>query len=269
MSRSWAAWPLDFKTKIVKGILLELEGYQSMDEGEEGSPLMAKMTAEQWRQHVLNDHMPYSRECSTCLQGGGRSRPHRKVQRPDAQTLSVDICGPFRPGHDRRAKAKYFMVGVFSIPVKRIEGKISALPLSIEETMGAKDDGEVPDGEELLPALEEEKLEEGEKKEEDVKRLEEWERLEVEAEQIEIQNYTMVETLASRNAADVKACLARMIARLKYLGMDVRRVHSDAAGEMRSTRRWCEERGLYRTFTCGSDWKANGRAEAEIGVIRR
>ena len=269
MSRSWAAWPLDFKTKIVKGILLELEGYQSMDEGDEGSPLLAKMTAEQWRQHVLNDHMPYSRECSTCLQGGGRSRPHRKVQRPDAQTLSVDICGPFRPGHDRRAKAKYFMVGVFSIPVKRIEGKISALPLSIEETMGAKDDGEVPDGEELLPALEEEKLEEGEKKEEDVKRLEEWERLEVEAEQIEIQNYTMVETLASRNAADVKACLARMIARLKYLGMDVRRVHSDAAGEMRSTRRWCEERGLYRTFTCGSDWKANGRAEAEIGVIRR
>ena len=57
--------------------------------------------------------------------------------------------------------------------------------------------------------------------------------------------------------------------RQTHLGLDVRRVHSDAAGEMRGTRRWCHERGLYRTFTCGSDWKANGRAEAEIGVVRR
>ena len=63
--------------------------------------------------------------------------------------------------------------------------------------------------------------------------MEEWKRLEVEAEGIEIQNYTMVETLVSRNVAEVKACLAKMIARLKYLGLDVRRVHSDAAGEMR------------------------------------
>ena len=60
-----------------------------------------------------------------------------------------------------------------------------------------------------------------------------------------------------------------MVVRLKYLGMEVRRVHSDAAAEMLGTRRWCEDRGIYRTFTSGSDWKANGRAEAEIGVIRR
>ena len=50
--------------------------------------------------------------------------------------------------------------------------------------------------------------------------------------------------------------------------MEVRRVHSDGAAEMRGTRRWCEARGIYRTFTSGSDWKA-GRAEAEVGVIRR
>lgn len=51
--------------------------------------------------------------------------------------------------------------------------------------------------------------------------------------------------------------------------MEVRRVHSDGVGEMWGTRRWCEERGIYRTFTSGSDWKGNGRAEAEVGVIRR
>ena len=60
-----------------------------------------------------------------------------------------------------------------------------------------------------------------------------------------------------------------MVARLKYFGLEVRRVHSDAAGEMRDTKKWCADRGIYRSFTCGSDWKANGRAEAEIGVVRR
>ena len=268
-SRSWAAWPVDFKIEVTKGILFELEEYQTQRERGDDSPLVAKMTPDQWRQHVMNDHLPYSRECSTCLQGSGRCRPHKKVQHPDAQTLSVDLCGPFRPGHDRGAKAKYFMVGVFSVPVRRVEGKTTALPLSLEETLGDHRGDEALEAEDLRPALEEEEPVGAEPKEEDRKALDEWVRLEVEAEEIEIQNYTMVETLVSRNVAEVKACLARMIARLKYLGLDVRRVHSDAAGEMRGTKRWCEERGLYRTFTCGSDWKANGRAEAEIGVVRR
>lgn len=77
----------------------------------------------------------------------------------------------------------------------------------------------------------EEEVEEG-----DPRLLDEWERLEVEAEEVEIQNYTMVETLTARHVSEVKSCLARMVARLKYLGLDVRRVHSDAAGEMRGQR---------------------------------
>ena len=78
-----------------------------------------------------------------------------------------------------------------------------------------------------------------------------------------------IPTLTSRQGPEMKSALARMVARLKYLGMEVRRIHSDGAAEMLGTRRWCEERGIYRTFTSGSDWKANGRAEAEVGVIRR
>ena len=62
--------------------------------------------------------------------------------------------------------------------------------------------------------------------------------------------------------------MARMVARLKYLGLDVRRIHSDAAQEMFSAH-GCRDRSIYRTFTCGSDWKSNGWAEAEIGMIKR
>lgn len=266
-SRSWAAWPMDFKIAVSKGILLQLDGYQNDVDVKSEEASMAKMTTEQWRLHVLNDHMPYARECTTCLQGGGRGRQHRKVPHPDAMTLSLDICGPFRPGEDHKKKSRYFMVGVFAIPVKKKNGEVAPLPLRMEEMLGEKSlDEEDPPQEEMQPILVEEEVE---KKEGDEKAFEEWLRLEVEAEDVEIQNYTMVETLSSRQGAEVKACLARMIARLKYLGLDVRRVHSDGAAEMQSTRRWCEERGLYRTFTSGSDWKANGRAEAEIGVIRR
>ena len=39
------------------------------------------------------------------------------------------ICGPFRPGHDRRKKAKYFMLGVFAIPVRKVEGMVAAFGL--------------------------------------------------------------------------------------------------------------------------------------------
>eukprot|EP00913_Durusdinium_trenchii_P029979 g28092.t1 len=190
----------------------------------------------------------------------------KEVPHPDAMTLSLDICGPFRPGEDCHKKARYFMVGVFTIPVRKREGEVTSLPLALEEQLGEEKPDDVLEPDDLLPRQEEEEVE---KKEGDGKPLEEWLRLEVEAEDIEIQNYTLVETLPSRQGGEVKAALARMVARLKYLGLDVRRVHSDAATEMKSTRRWCEDRGLYRTFTSGSDWKANGRAEAEIGVIRR
>ena len=103
--REWAAWPEKFKEEIVKGILLVLDS-RGDSGGPEDSPAVAKMTAEQWRTHVLQDHIPFSRECTTCLKGAGRHRPHKKVPHPDAMTLSLDVCGPFRPGEDFRKKSK-------------------------------------------------------------------------------------------------------------------------------------------------------------------
>ena len=86
---------------------------------------------------------------------------------------------------------------------------------------------------------------------------------------VEVRNFTLLEVLPNRHGPALIEALSRMIAKLKYLGLEVRRVHSDAAGELRSTKKWCHSHGLYRTFTAGSDWMANGRAEAEIGMVRR
>ena len=91
-SRAWAAWPLKFKEEIiVKAVVFELDG-KGGDLRAEDKTNLAKMTADQWKQHVLNDHVPFSKECTTCLKGGGKSRQHRKVPRPDAMTLSMDVC---------------------------------------------------------------------------------------------------------------------------------------------------------------------------------
>ena len=70
----------DFKTEVIKGVLLELEQDKAKARWEE-DPMVAKMTSEQCRQHVMNDHLPYSRECATCLQGSGRSHT-RKCRTP-------------------------------------------------------------------------------------------------------------------------------------------------------------------------------------------
>lgn len=81
----------------------------------------------------------------------------------------------------------------------------------------------------------------------------------------------MVEPLKNRSSAVLVAAVARMATRLAYLGFPLRRVHSDRAGELGGSRmkKWAQDRQLLQTFTSGSDWKSNGRAEAEIGFIRR
>ena len=265
-SRAWAAWPLKFKEEIVKAIVFELDAKLGARLPED-LVNVSKMSADQWKDHVLNDHVPFSRECTTCLKGGGKSRQHRRVPHPDAMTLSLDVCGPFRPGEDFRKKSRYFLVGVYAIPVRKTaDGEDPLLQSMVDALAPQEEDQGDHEGDQLLPEALEEEVE---YREGDAKRLEEWERLEVEAEEVIIRNYTLVETLSSRQGSELKAGMARMIARLKYLGMEVRRVHSDGAAEMMGTRRWCEDRGIYRTFTSGSDFKANGRAEAEVGVIRR
>ena len=42
----------------------------------------------------------------------------------------------------------------------------------------------------------------------------------------------MVEALSNKKTDEVTAAIARMVAKLKYLGLEPRRVHSDRAREM-------------------------------------
>ena len=74
-----------------------------------------------YRRHVLAGHVPYRRDCSTCLRGAAKSRSRRtRIPTADSFTLSLDLAGPFEPGPREdevvAGKAKRFLLGVSRFP---------------------------------------------------------------------------------------------------------------------------------------------------------
>ena len=98
-----------------------------------------------------------------------------------------------------------------------------------------------------------------------------WHRLIEDASNIGVKNLTFTEVLPSRAVKDVLPALARIYARLRYLGLPLHRLHCDRARELTSApvRRWTLDRGIITTLTTGSTFKANGRVEAEVGAVKR
>ena len=58
---------------------------------------LKRLSAEQWRAHLANDHLPFHRGCRTCLEGAGKARYHGRVVSPEGYTLAIDLAGPFKP----------------------------------------------------------------------------------------------------------------------------------------------------------------------------
>ena len=253
-SRRWASWAPGFK----KALVVAIKGWL-------GDPRIQSITLEQWKTHLLNDHLPFRKECQTCVKAAGKGRYHRKIVSREALSLSIDLAGPFAQGTDQAAgaklgSAKYFLVGTFTVPVTK-DGK------SLMKDEPPVEEEEDPEGEEL----EVEEAEEEEENQEAEDQAEEWLKKVEEEEDFEVRHLTLAEPIGDRHSSHLVRAVARMVTKLRYLGLPVRRLHSDRAGEMTSIalRRWCEERGIYRTYTDGDDWKSNGRVEAEIAVMKR
>ena len=87
----------------------------------EGPSSMCKMTAaerELWRKHLEADHQPYRADCAVCVNAQAVGRPHRRVPRPSAFTMAVDIAGPFKhKGRDMDfGDHRYLLVGAVRFP---------------------------------------------------------------------------------------------------------------------------------------------------------
>ena len=259
LSRQWAEWSPGLCKAISTAIKRELDG-----------GMVAKMSLADWKKHLEDDHFPYNKNCKTCLIAAAQGRQHRRIVTPDSFTLSVDLAGPFKQGDDQLGKGKYLLIGTYTVPTNQ---KGIRIGVHIPDDQG---DGDLE--EDALKEVEEFQTEEEEvdprlqsaedQKEDDSAK---WLAQIKEEEDFLVKQITMVEVLPDRKGPNLISGIARFYARLRYLQLPVMRLHSDRAGELRSKllRKWCEDRGIYRTYTDADSFKSNGRAEAEIKTIRR
>eukprot|EP00435_Cladocopium_sp_Y103_P053777 s587_g17.t1 len=246
---------------------------------------LGAVALEQWRRHYLNDHLPARRDCAQCVRAQARSKPHRRIEHPESFTLSVDLSGKLSPGDDQHCKdCKYLLVGCYTYPITK-DGK-SLVPIpgheDSEEDQPLPDldadlddaaDHPNPDGEEAVLPEEEEVAEDDDGP--DVKAAKSmhdtWHKLVKESKNVAVKQLTFVEPVKSRNVKYVLPAISRIHSRLRSLGLPLYRLHSDRAKEFCAApiKAWALERSILTTMTSGSTYKANGRVEGEMNVVKK
>eukprot|EP00435_Cladocopium_sp_Y103_P055404 s1091_g18.t1 len=290
-SKSWAAWSGGLKAAIATAIRRELD------------PRLRKMSLEQWKIHLQNDHQPYYRGCRTCLEACGQSRHHRKIDTHESYTLGIDLAGPFKKGVDQLGEGRYMRsqralmtaagtleeretglqpqacpMAQLAAAVALEERETGLQPLVSQEAAGEPGDlhveggifdDEEPAEEDPLKIQDDDGVESPKDEKEDDRQK--WMEKIEEEQKFKVGQLTFMEILPDRRGPSVMAGVSRIHARLRYLGLPLLRLHSDRAGELRSKilRRWAEDRKVMRTYTDGDSFKSNGRTEAAIGLIKR
>ena len=288
VSRTWSQWALGLKNAISLAVSQRVQWLDRHPDQPQQPAVrtLGSAALESWKTHYLHDHMPSRRDCQQCVRAQARARPHRRVQHPEAFTLSVDLSGKFTPGINQEQKqCKYLLVGVYTFPITR-DGVPLASPDGVEpqdqplpglDEFSAEDGAE--EGQDLLQEQEDGNVDvEGQGENEDQKAektahgcLLACQKLVEESMNVTVKNITFVETIESRHSQHVLPAIAKIYSRLRQLGLPVMRLHSDRAREFLAAplRRWAQHRDIVLTKTAGDDYKANGRCEAELGVIKR
>ena len=236
-----------------------------------------KQELEGYERHCAANHLPYRRDCATCVEAAGRDRARRRIQHPEAFCWSVDLAGPFRAGKDMEVnQARYFMVHTVTIPLKDgailVDGLHQQAPARPAEEVDLESRDE-PDGGDPMQEVEEQECGEELPAEDQAaveKAQERWNKYVQEKESVETTSLTWAVPLASPKTDDIIAAAAQGYSRLRALGIPVIRVHSDRAREFtsKSFRRWASQRSLYTTYTAGDEPCGNSRAEREVGRLK-
>ena len=291
-SKTWSRWAPGLKDAISMAVSQRVQ-WLDRQPHEQPQPVVRTLSSaalEAWKTHYLHDHMPARRDCQHCVRAQARGRPHRRIQHPEAFTLSVDLSGKFTPGINQEQKmCKYLLVGVYTFPVTKTGDPLVAAdgsepqdqPLPGLDEFPGEDEVQAADGEGAGPhLLHEDESEQGPADDGDQSRkaeataagcLDAWQKLVEESKNVAVKNITFVETIESRNSSHVLPAIARIYSRLRQLGLPVMRLHSDRAREFIAAplRRWAQHRDIVLTKTAGDDYKSNGRCEAELGVTKR
>ena len=132
-SRKLASWAPALKRTVVSALHNFL-----------GGPAVRAFSADEdknleaWYDHLLNEHMPFRRDCRECVLSAGRDRPRKSVDHPESFVMSLDIASPFRAGRGQdRGAPRYFLTSVLTVPVATwgplIEGWRPTGPQPVED----------------------------------------------------------------------------------------------------------------------------------------
>ena len=151
VSRTWSQWALGLKNAISLAVSQRIQWLDRHPDQPQQPAVrtLGSAALESWKTHYLHDHMPARRDCEQCVRAQARARPHRRVQHPEAFTLSVDLSGKFTPGINQEQKqCKYLLVGVYTFPITR-DGVPLASPDGVEpqdQPLPGLDELEAEDG---------------------------------------------------------------------------------------------------------------------------
>ena len=135
-------WTLHFRKEIVRALkgcpstpscneldkaIAEARGVTITNGDQEEQPRIEKVGEaglQEWREHILNGHVPYRKDCRRCVEGAGLGIQRRKVKYPHSYALSADLFGPVPPderGRDETCVSgntylRYALVGAFRVP---------------------------------------------------------------------------------------------------------------------------------------------------------
>ena len=251
-TKTWAQWAPGLVGALELSLthFLKLCDAAADSDADSGEPDLKAMS--QWKDHIQRGHVPYSRNCRSCLLQMGVDAQHRRQKGAGtAYTLSVDLTGPFVLGEDLGTgkKAKYAMVATVPVPV------FKQPPASDTEEVVV--DGEVPTCA-SAPEHGAFELEEDEAlavvDDETVRSLNAKVKAEFIADsEVTLQNLTIVEPIADRSSKSIVDALGLIHTRFKAMGVPMTRLHSDRAKEFLSqgVRRWATSKELVQTMTAG------------------
>ena len=75
-----SVWPQGFRETLCSAI----KSWNKAMETDATTKAMSAKERSEWKEHLNNNHFPYRRDCSVCLQASGTGRPARKVEHRDA-----------------------------------------------------------------------------------------------------------------------------------------------------------------------------------------
>ena len=275
-SKDLAKWGPGLVEAIVKAIIV----HRSV-------PRMLAMSAEQWADHVRRGHLPFRRDCMTCVKAGATGRRHSRVEHPEAFVMTADLSGPLKEhgldSHGRGrapAKFRYLFVAKLRVPKDFVD---DGRGIGLEYVPGDDplhepvpvDDGLEEDGEGVPRAageLEAQK-EEGDEEEREGELASEKPKEDIgdDLNPPDMVNLIFATGLHDNKSATVLEAIQDVVLYARSYNIPILRFHCDRSMEFfaKNSRQWIKEQGIRMTSSEGGEHQSNGAAENTVKWIKQ